>query len=166
MALLSRNRSSSRTERCGRQPPRAGNLPLDEQGGPIKQTGYGMAVSTSLSPEEAEAQIRASLQEEGFGVLTEIDLAATLKEKVGVERAPYKILGACNPTLAARAIEAEEDIGLLLPCNVVVYESGNRTVVAAMEPQTLVKLTSNPKLDEIALEARQRLDRALSALPQ
>ena len=132
----------------------------------MNERGYGMAVSTSLSPDEAEAHIRAELEAEGFGVLTEIDLAATLKEKVGVERGPYKILGACNPNLAARAVEAEEDIGLLLPCNVVVYQSGDRTVVAAMEPQTIVQLTSNPELENIAREARQRLDRALSALPQ
>ena len=132
----------------------------------MTEHGYGMATSTSLSPDEAEAQIRSALQEEGFGVLTEIDVAATLKEKVGVERGPYKILGACNPTLAARAIDTEEDIGLLLPCNVVVYESGGRTVVAAMEPLTMVKLTSNPELKDIAQEARDRLDRALSALPE
>ena len=132
----------------------------------MKQHGYGMAVSTSLSPEAAEAQIRTALQEEGFGVLTEIDVAAVLKEKVGVEMGRYKILGACNPDLASRAISVEEDIGLLLPCNVVVYESGQRTVVAAMEPQTMVKLTSNPDLDDIAEDARTRLDRALSALPE
>jgi len=125
-----------------------------------------MAVSTALSSGEAETMVRAALADEGFGVLTEIDLAATLKEKLGVERGPYKILGACNPTLADRAIAAEEDVGLLLPCNVVIYESGDRTVVAAMEPTTIVKLTSNPELDSIATEARDALDRALSSLPQ
>jgi uncharacterized protein (DUF302 family) len=125
-----------------------------------------MAVSTALSSGEAETMVRAALANEGFGVLTEIDLAATLKEKLGVERGPYKILGACNPTLADRAIAAEEDVGLLLPCNVVIYESGDRTVVAAMEPTTIVKLTSNPELDSIATEARDALDRALSSLPQ
>jgi len=128
--------------------------------------GYGMATSTGLSPGEAEVHIRKALEAEGFGVLTEIDMAGTLKDKLGVERAPYKILGACNPSLAARALDAEEGIGLLLPCNVVVYEAGERTVVAAMEPQTMVNLTSNPALEAIATEARERLDRALSALPE
>lgn len=132
----------------------------------MKAHSYGMAVSTALSSGEAETMVRAALANEGFGVLTEIDLAATLKEKLGVERGPYKILGACNPTLADRAIAAEEDVGLLLPCNVVIYESGDRTVVAAMEPTTIVKLTSNPELDSIATEARNALDRALSSLPQ
>lgn len=132
----------------------------------MKAHSYGMAVSTALSSGEAETMVRAALANEGFGVLTEIDLAATLKEKLGVERGPYKILGACNPTLADRAIAAEEDVGLLLPCNVVIYESGDRTVVAAMEPTTIVKLTSNPELDSIATEARDALDRALSSLPQ
>jgi uncharacterized protein (DUF302 family) len=99
-------------------------------------------------------------------VLTEIDVAATLKEKLGVERGPYKILGACNPTLADRAIAVEEDIGLLLPCNVIIYETGGRTVVAAMEPTTIVNLTSNLELESIAAEARAALDRALSSLPQ
>lgn len=128
--------------------------------------GYGMATSTSLAPAEAEIHIRQALEAEGFGVLTEIDMAGTLKDKLGVERAPYKILGACNPSLAARALEAEEEIGLLLPCNVVVYGAGERTVVAAMEPQAMVKLTSNPDLEAVANEARERLDRALSALPE
>ena len=132
----------------------------------MKAHSYGIAVSTALSSGEAETMVRAALANEGFGVLTEIDLAATLKEKLGGERGPYKILGACNPTLADRAIAAEEDVGLLLPCNVVIYESGDRTVVAAMEPTTIVKLTSNPELDSIATEARDALDRALSSLPQ
>lgn len=132
----------------------------------MKEHGYGMAVSTALPSGEAETMVRAALADEGFGVLSEIDVAATLKDKLGVERGPYKILGACNPTLADRAIAIEEDVGLLLPCNVIIYESGERTVVAAMEPTTMVKLTSNPDLDSIATEAREALDRALSSLPQ
>jgi uncharacterized protein (DUF302 family) len=127
---------------------------------------YGMAVSTGLSCAEAESLVRAALADEGFGVLTEIDVAATLKEKLGVERGPYKILGACNPALADRAIAVEEDVGLLLPCNVIIYETGDRTVVAAMEPTTIVNLTSNLELESIAAEARAALDRALSSLPQ
>ncbi len=126
---------------------------------------YGMATSTHLSPSDAESVMRAALAEEGFGILTEIDVAATLKDKLGIERAPYRILGACNPNLAHQAIEAEEDIGILLPCNVIVYESGGRTVVAAAEPLTMVELTSNPSLQTVAAQARQSLERALAALP-
>jgi len=95
---------------------------------------YGMSVHTSLSLDEAEDQIRAALGDEGFGILTEIDVAATLQAKLGVQRRPYKILGACNPALAQQALEADESIGLLLPCNVVVYEDEDGTVISAIEP--------------------------------
>ena len=116
----------------------------------MKHTRYGMVVTTNRSMEEAETAIRENLAGEGFGVLTEIDVAATLKEKLGVERAPYKILGACNPSLANRGLEAEEDLGLLLPCNVVVYRKGEETVVAALEPQLMADVTDNPELEDVA----------------
>ena len=130
----------------------------------MKQTRYGMVITTSRPMEDAEAAIRASLANEGFGILTEIDVAATLKEKLGVERSPYKILGACNPPLANRGLEAEEDLGLLLPCNVVVYVKGNETVVAALEPQLMADISNNPELQDIASEARGRLQKALARL--
>lgn len=130
----------------------------------MKQTRYGMVVTTSQPMEEAEAALRASLASEGFGILTEIDVAATLKEKLGVERAPYKILGACNPPLANRGLEAEDDLGLLLPCNVVVYVKGNETVIAALEPQLMAEITDNPELQDVATEARGRLEKALARL--
>jgi uncharacterized protein (DUF302 family) len=114
--------------------------------------------------EDAEAAIRASLASEGFGILTEIDVAATLKEKLGVERSPYKILGACNPPLAHRGLEAEEDLGLLLPCNVVVYVKGDETVIAALEPQLMADISNNPELQDVAQEARGRLQKALARL--
>lgn len=130
----------------------------------MKHTRYGMVVTTNRSMEEAETAIRENLAGEGFGVLTEIDVAATLKEKLGVERAPYKILGACNPSLANRGLEAEEDLGLLLPCNVVVYRKGEETVVAALEPQLMADVTDNPELEDVAAEARGRLEKALARL--
>ncbi|MDH3261257.1 MAG: DUF302 domain-containing protein [Acidimicrobiia bacterium] len=130
----------------------------------MKQTRYGMVVTTSRSMAEAEAAISESLASEGFGILSEIDVAATLKQKLGVDRAPYKILGACNPLLAYRGLEAEEDLGLLLPCNVVVYVKGDKTVVAALEPQLMADVTDNPELQDIATEARGRLQKALARL--
>jgi uncharacterized protein (DUF302 family) len=130
----------------------------------MKQTRYGMVVTTNRSLEEAEAAIRESLASEGFGILTEIDVAATLKQKLDVDRPPYKILGACNPALANRGLEAEEDLGLLLPCNVVVYTKGEETVVAALEPQLMAEVTDNPALQDVAVEARGRLQKALARL--
>lgn len=130
----------------------------------MKQTRYGMVITTSRPMEDAEAAIRESLANEGFGILSEIDVAATLKEKLGVERSPYKIFGACNPSLANRGLEAEEDLGLLLPCNVVVYVKGDETVVAALEPQLMADISNNPELQDIASEARARLQKALARL--
>jgi len=130
----------------------------------MKQTRYGMVVTTNRSLEEAEAAIRESLASEGFGILTEIDVAATLKQKLDVDRPPYKILGACNPALANRGLEAEEDLGLLLPCNVVVYTKGEETVVAALEPQLMAEVTDNPALQDVAAEARRLLQKALARL--
>jgi len=130
----------------------------------MEQTRYGMAVTTQASMAEAEAAIREHLANEGFGILTEIDVAATLKQKLDVDRTPYKILGACHPVLANRGLEAEENLGLLLPCNVVVYARGEDTVVAALEPQLMADITSNPELEDVAAEARGRLEKALARL--
>jgi uncharacterized protein (DUF302 family) len=124
---------------------------------------YGMSVHTSLTLDEAEARIREALAAEGFGILTEIDVAATLEAKLGIERRPYKILGACNPPLANRALEADESIGLLLPCNVVVYEDADGTVVSAIEPLMMADLS--PAVQDIADEAHDALERALGAIP-
>ncbi|MCH8899227.1 MAG: DUF302 domain-containing protein [Acidobacteria bacterium] len=112
----------------------------------------------------AETMVREALAAEGFGILTEIDVAETLRVKLGVERGPYLILGACNPKLAAQALEAEADVGLLLPCNVVLYESDEGTVVAALDPSTMVELTGNQGLEPIANEARASLERVVEAL--
>ena len=113
---------------------------------------------------EADAKVRELLAAEGFGILTEIDVAATLKEKLGITRSPYRILGACNPQLAAEALDKEADIGLLLPCNVIVYRDGDHTAVAALDPATMVDLTNNPALARVAGEARSRLERVIDAM--
>lgn len=122
---------------------------------------YGMQITTDLSMEEAEAAIVASLSEQGFGILTEIDVQATMKKKLDVDRPPYRILGACNPVLANRALGVEEGIGLLLPCNIAVYESQGKTVVAAMEPELMSQVTANEDLAELAAEAKAKIMTAL-----
>jgi uncharacterized protein (DUF302 family) len=130
----------------------------------MQEMAYGIGVTLDLTPEEAEAKVREALAAEGFGVLTEIDVAATMKEKLGVDRPPYRILGACNPPLAHRALEADGDIGLLLPCNVVVYEAEGGTVVAAMEPSLMAQMSPSPELAAVAAEARERLVRVVESL--
>jgi uncharacterized protein (DUF302 family) len=125
---------------------------------------YGLKVTTEATVEEAEAAIREALAAEGFGVLTEIDLAATLQAKMGLDLPPYRILGACRPPLAAQAVSAEPDIGLLLPCNVVVYAEDDHTVVAALDPIMMMDVTGNATLHEVARDARGRLERALATV--
>jgi uncharacterized protein (DUF302 family) len=127
------------------------------------KTRYGISRTVPLRYEEALARTREALAGEGFGVLTEIDVAATLRKKLGVEFRPYIILGACNPPLAHRALEAELEIGLLLPCNVVVYASEDpaNTVVAALDPVEALSLSGNDVVQPIAREVRERLERVL-----
>jgi uncharacterized protein (DUF302 family) len=114
--------------------------------------------------DQAVAAVTQALAKEGFGVLTEIDVQATLKKKLGIERPPYKILGACNPQFAAKALEAEPQIGALLPCNVVVREDGGRTIVEFMDPDAVLKLVERPEIGTIAADVRQRLQRVLATL--
>jgi uncharacterized protein (DUF302 family) len=109
-------------------------------------------------------RVEAALRAEGFGVLTEIDVAATLKAKLGVERAPYVILGACNPPFAHRAIEADPSIGTLLPCNVVLREDGDQTIVEAMDPRAVMGLVDLPEVTAVATDVRDRLVRAIEGL--
>lgn len=130
------------------------------------KSAYGLKTRTQLGTREAEANVRELLADEGFGILTEIDVATTLHEKLGVTRDPYRILGACNPQLAAEALDQEVDVGLLLPCNVIVYQDGEETVVAALDPATMVDLTNNPTLARVADEARSRLERVIDAVPK
>lgn len=131
----------------------------------VSTTAYGFGVATPLGYDEATSAIKAALKEEGFGVLTEIDVKKTMKEKRNVEFRRYVILGACNPVLAHEALTAELDIGLLLPCNVVVYETEGGSVVEVMDPEAALGIVKNPALDRVAREARERLQRALAALP-
>ncbi len=127
---------------------------------------YGFGTTLEVSYEEAIPLVKAALKAEGFGVLTEIDVKQTLKEKLGAEVAPYIILGACNPPLAHRALTAEPEIGLLLPCNVVVRATGDHTRVEVADPNAMLGIVGNPELDGVAAEAKQRLQRAVAALRQ
>jgi len=126
---------------------------------------YAMAVRTSASFAEADAQIRAALKAQGFGVLTEIDVRSVLREKLGEQMEQYVILGACNPPLAHRALSADRSVGLLLPCNVVVRADGDGTVVEALDPRMIAEVAGQPLLKDIADEAAARLRAALGTLP-
>jgi len=130
----------------------------------MEQRPYGLRVVLEIGLSEAEDRARSALAAEGFGVLTEIDVQATLKMKIDVDRPAYKILGACNPALANRALNAEEEIGLLLPCNVVVYEAEAGTIVEALDPGIMSSVTDSPEMAEIAAEAREKLARAMTSL--
>ena len=125
---------------------------------------YGSTITTELGFEEAVERTRAALAENGFGILTEIDVQATLKEKLDQDMEQYLILGACNPQLAHQALAVERDIGLLLPCNVVVRRDGDRTVVQALDPQVMVSLPGRPELQPVADEAAKRLSAALQTV--
>ncbi|MQA82207.1 MAG: DUF302 domain-containing protein [Streptosporangiales bacterium] len=124
----------------------------------------GLTVRLDASFQEAVERTRAALTEQGFGVLTEIDVQATLREKLGEEMEEYLILGACNPPLAHRALEVDRQIGLLLPCNVVVRTDETGTIVEALDPNVMVETTGEQALTPIATEAAQRLRAALDAL--
>jgi uncharacterized protein (DUF302 family) len=133
----------------------------------IEQTkAYGMSTTVDLPYDTAVERIRAALLEQGFGVLTEIDVRATLKKKLDAEFRPYVILGACNPPLAKHALETEPDIGLLLPCNVVVYEADQpeQTVISAMDPEAALGLAGNDALRGIATEVKGRVRKALETV--
>ena len=126
---------------------------------------YGFGKTVNLSFEDAVARVTQALQGEGFGVLTDIDIAATLKKKLNEDMPPYRILGACNPPLAHRAITAEPSIGLLLPCNVVVRQDGTGKVhVEFMDPNAVLQLVDKPEIADLAQDVRQRLDRVMASL--
>ena len=125
---------------------------------------YGFGLMVNLPYAEAVERTKAALKEQGFGVLTEVDIKQTMKEKRGIDFRPYVILGACNPPLAEQALTAELDLGLLLPCNVVVYETEGGSIVQAMDPEPVLGLVGNPRLEPIAREVKARLQAALTGL--
>jgi len=127
-------------------------------------TSYGFGTTLQVPYEEAVPRVKEALKAEGFGVLTEIDVRRTLREKLGAELEPYIILGACNPPLAHRALEQERDIGLLLPCNVVVRAEGQGSRVDIADPQAMLGIVGNVELNTIAEEAKQRLQRVVASL--
>lgn len=130
-------------------------------------TPYGISTVVPLPYETAVQRTREALAGQGFGVLTEIDVAATLQKKIGATFRPYVILGACNPPLAHQALTAELDIGLLLPCNVIVYagDAPGTSVVAAMDPVAALSLTGRSDIRDLAVQVRGRLEAALATLP-
>ena len=125
---------------------------------------YALSTTVDKPYEETVEAVRAALSEQGFGVLTEIDIKATMKQKLDVDVPAQVILGACRPPLAYAALQAEPSVGLLLPCNVVVRETGNGTVVEAVDPETMVAMTDNGDLQTVADEAKERLEKALASL--
>jgi uncharacterized protein (DUF302 family) len=132
----------------------------------VTEFPYGIKKIVALPLNEADSRLREELQKEGFGILTEIDMKATLKEKLDVDFRPYRILGACIPPLAYQALSAETDIGLLLPCNVVVYEGEEEgtSVVGVLDPGVQLGMTGRDDIDHLADEVRGRLGRVLEAL--
>ena len=126
---------------------------------------YGFTASVNGNMDDIRDRVEAALKEEGFGVLTEIDVAATLKNKIDVERKPYLILGACNPVLANQAINADPDIGMLLPCNVVLREEDDGSItVGFMDPAAVLGLVDREGVEELAGEVRSRLQRVRDAV--
>ncbi|HOL73113.1 MAG TPA: DUF302 domain-containing protein [Bryobacteraceae bacterium] len=125
---------------------------------------YGYARSLDMPFDEVVERAREALKAQGFGVLCEIDIKEKLREKLGVEFRNYKILGVCNPPLAYEALQQELNLGLLLPCNVVVYEEGGRTVAAAVDAAKMMEVTGNPALAPTAEKANELLKRAIDAI--
>jgi uncharacterized protein (DUF302 family) len=125
---------------------------------------YGFSKIVALTFNQAVEKVTAELSKEGFGILTTIDVRETLKKKLNIEFSDYVILGACNPPLAHRALTAEEEIGLLLPCNVIVYRRSNQTVVSVFNPAVMTSVVENPSITPIADEVTTKLQRVIDAL--
>jgi uncharacterized protein (DUF302 family) len=129
-----------------------------------KTIEYGSVVSVSVPFDDAVAQMEAALLKEGFGVLCRIDVQAKLKEKLGIDFPRYLILGACNPALAHRALQAESEIGLLLPCNAVVYEHGGEVFAGVIDARKMLSVVGNASLEGVASQVDEKLRRALAAV--
>jgi uncharacterized protein (DUF302 family) len=126
------------------------------------RSNYTLSKTTNLPFDEAVERVRAELKAEGFGILCEIDVQQTLHEKLGVEREPYLILGACNPPLAHGALETEPELGVLLPCNIVVYTQDDETRIAAVDPEPMLSIVANDELAPTAAEVRRRLKKVVT----
>jgi uncharacterized protein (DUF302 family) len=127
-------------------------------------TAYTFGTTVPMSVAQARPIVEAALKAEGFGVLTEIDVAATMKARLGIDGMPYLILGACNPPLAHRALEADPSAGALLPCNVILREQEGQTIVEAMDPGAVLGVVQSSSIEQVALEARGRLLRVIASL--
>lgn len=125
---------------------------------------YGFSKTVDMSYEQTIEKVTAELKKEGFGVLTSIDVKETLKQKINVDFKKYTILGACNPSIAHRALQEEEDLGLLLPCNVIVYEKENKTRVSIFDPMVMTWIMENDNMKPIATEVQEKLQRVLAAV--
>ncbi len=125
---------------------------------------YGFSKTTDYNFEEAIEKVTEELKKEGFGVLTTIDVKDTLKKKIDVDFKKYTILGACNPKLAHSALQVEEELGLLLPCNVIVYEKNEKTVVSIFDPRVMTLVIENPEMKPVAEEVKNKLQRVLEAV--
>ena len=125
---------------------------------------YYFSKKSALDFKEAIEKVTEALKQEGFGILTEIDVKETLKKKLDVDFRPYRILGACNPPFAYKALQAEDKVGIMLPCNVIVQEKEDGVEIAAVDPVASMQAIDNPKLGEIANEIRQRLHRVIDSL--
>ena len=125
---------------------------------------YGFSKETTYSFEQAVDKVTEELKKEGFGVLTSIDVKDTLKKKINVDFKKYTILGACNPPLAHQALQVEEELGLLLPCNIVVYEKEEKTVISVFDPNVMAHLIDNPEMKPVAEEVKKKLQKVLAAV--
>ena len=125
---------------------------------------YGFSKTIDLGFEEAINKVTDELKKEGFGILTTIDVKDTLKKKINVDFKKYTILGACNPQIAHKALQTEEELGLLLPCNVIVYEKDNKTTVSFFDPMIMTKLINNKKMEPIAKEVKEKLQRVFAGI--
>ncbi len=125
---------------------------------------YGFSKTVDHSYEDTLNKVTEELKKEGFGVLTEIDVKETLKNKLNVDFKKYKILGACNPPIAHQALQVEEELGLLLPCNIIVYEKDNKTIVSVFDPMIMTKVMDNENMLTIAEQVKEKLQRVLEAV--
>jgi uncharacterized protein (DUF302 family) len=125
---------------------------------------YGMSTTVSESYDEAIEKVTAALKEQGFGILTQIDMQTTLKNKLGVDIDKYIILGACNPNLANQAMQIEQEMGLLLPCNVIVYEADGTTHVSFLDPLQMMGFAGNDALSDVAMDARNRIEKVYATI--